>query len=417
MDIFIQIESSPAFLSLALTAFLGIILLLLFRSKHRSSRKLPPGNMGFPLIGETIALGSQPPQKFFDDRVKKFGQVFKTSLLGHPTVVLYGPSANRLVLSNEENLVQLAWPSSMMKLVGQDSLLTKTGEDHRTMRSVISHFLGPQALQNYMPTMNLEIQHHINQKWKGNDEVKVLPLIRGFVFSIAASLFFPISDEHQQERLHHLLQTVLRGSFSIPLDFPGTLFRKALEARLELDEILSSVIKRRRRDQHSGKASSNQDLLLSLLSFKDERGNPLIDNEILDNFSTILHGSFDTTTSSITMILKLMSSNPECYEKVLWTPYSTHTKEEYFNEPEKFRPSRFEEESRQVAPYTFLPFAAGLRTCPGWEFSKTETSLFIHHFVKTFNNYIPVDPNEKISANPLPPLPVNGFSIKKFPRS
>ncbi|KAH9298997.1 hypothetical protein KI387_030679, partial [Taxus chinensis] len=103
--------------------------------------------------------------------------------------------------------------------------------------------------------------------------------------------------------------------------------------------------------------------------------------------------------------------------RVLWTPYTTHTKEEYFNEPDKFRPSRFEEEGRQVAPYTFLPFAAGLRTCPGWEFSKTETLLFIHHFVKTFKSYIPVNPNEKISANPLPPLPVNGFSIKLFPRS
>ncbi|GLJ34487.1 hypothetical protein SUGI_0693620 [Cryptomeria japonica] len=47
--------------------------------------------------------------------------------------------------------------------------------------------------------------------------------------------------------------------------------------------------------------------------------------------------------------------------KILWTVYSTHTKEEYFSEPDKFRPSRFEEGSSNVAPYTYLPFAAGQR--------------------------------------------------------
>ncbi|KAH9299031.1 hypothetical protein KI387_030713, partial [Taxus chinensis] len=103
--------------------------------------------------------------------------------------------------------------------------------------------------------------------------------------------------------------------------------------------------------------------------------------------------------------------------RILWTPYTTHMKDEHFDEPHKFKPSRFEEEVSLLAPYIYIPFGAGLRTCPGWEFSKTEMLLFLHHFVKTFRSYIPIDPNEKISENPLPPIPVNGFSIKLFPRS
>lgn len=92
-------------------------------------------------------------------------------------------------------------------------------------------------------------------------------------------------------------------------------------------------------------------------------------------------------------------------------------KEEYFSEPDKFMPSRFDDEGKNVTPYTFLPFSAGLRVCAGWEFSKTEGLLFVHHFVKTFSSYKPIDPNEKVSGDPFPPLPVNGFPIKLFPRS
>ncbi|KAH9314492.1 hypothetical protein KI387_023119, partial [Taxus chinensis] len=422
----IQMESSPAILSLTLSAIVEIILVLFFRYKPQSSSKLSPGKLGFPLIGETIqflrALRSEQPTKFFDDRVKKLGLVFKTSLIGHPTVVFCGPAGNRLILSNENKLVRIAWPNSMMKVMGQDSHLGKTGEEHRIVRAAMARFLGPQALQKYMPKMSTKIQHHIDEKWKGKDEVKVLPLTRGLVFSIATSLFFDINDEQQLDRLHNLLDTISMGCVSVPLDIPGTRFRKAIEARSKLDELLSGLIKTRRSDLRSGMASSNQDLLSVFLTFKDERGNPLTDKEILDNFSLLLHASYDTTVSPMTVIFKLLSSSPECYEKViqeqlailgnkkegeeiswkdlkdmkytwqviqetvrmfppvfgtfreaitdihydgytipkgwriLWTTYSTHYKEEYFNEPHKFRPSRFKEEGKHVAPYTFLPF-------------------------------------------------------------
>ncbi|KAH9296897.1 hypothetical protein KI387_028579 [Taxus chinensis] len=484
---FIQFQSSPAVLSLSLiTTILGVLLLWFFLHKNGSSVTLPPGNLGFPFIGETIpflrALRSETPQTFFDERVKKFGVVFKTRIVGHPTVVLCGPEGNRFLLSNEDKLVQASLPNSSQKLIGKYSILSKRGEEHRILRAALARFLRPQALQGYVAKMSSEIQHHIKQKWKGNDEVKVLPLIRTLIFNIASSLFFGINDEHQQEQLHHFLEAIVLGSLSVPLDFPGTRFRKALDARSKLDEILSSLMESRRRDLRLGTASENQDLLSVLLTFKDERGNPLTDKEILDNFSFMLHASYDTTVSPTVLMLKLLFSSPDYYEKlvqeqlgivgnkkegeeiswndlkamkytwqvvqetmrmlppvfgsyrkaitdihydgytipkgwnIFWSPYTTHGKEEYFNEAEKFMPSRFEE-GKYVAPYTFLPFGAGLRVCPGWEFAKTEILLFVHHFVTTFSSYIPIDPKEKISGDPFPPLPTNGFSVKLFTRS
>ncbi|GLJ43490.1 hypothetical protein SUGI_0904240 [Cryptomeria japonica] len=101
----------------------------------------------------------------------------------------------------------------------------------------------------------------------------------------------------------------------------------------------------------------------------------------------------------------------------IWTVYSTHMKEEYFNEPAKFKPSRFQEEGMHVAPYTFLPFAAGHRVCPGWEFAKIKILLFVHHFVRTFRDYSAIDPDEKVLTDPIVALPANGFALKLFPRT
>ncbi|GLJ43136.1 hypothetical protein SUGI_0895310 [Cryptomeria japonica] len=474
-------------LVVTVSAILGILLLSLNLWKPKSSLKIPPGKLGFPVIGETVqflqALRSGTPQLFFDERVKKFGDVFKTSLLGHPTIVVYGPAGNRLVLSNEDKLVHISWPKSFMKLVGEESMGNKRGEDHLRLRAALARFLGPQALKSYMSKMSVEIQRHITERWMGKSQVKMLPLVKELMFSVAASLFFDISDDSERTRIRHLLDTIVAGCLSIPLDFPGTRFRRALEAHSIMDRILSSLIDKKRIElQGTGRATSHQDLLSVLITYKDERGNPLTDKEIIDNFNSLLHASYDTTVSALTLLFKLLSSNPDCYEevvqeqmaivtnkkdgeeiswedlkdmkytwqalqetlrmnpplfgsfreaitdidykgytipkgwKILWTVYSTHRKEEYFSEPEKFRPSRFQEGSSHMAPYTFLPFAAGQRGCPGWEFSKQEVLLFVHHFVKSFSGFTAIDPAEKITADPLIALPSNGFDIRLFPR-
>jgi len=301
----------------------GIIILLLLHLKNRSSNELPPGNLGLPFLGETLeflwALRENKGQQFFDYRQKMFGDVYKTSLTGHTTIILCGPSGNQLLLSNEDKLVVLSWPSSFMKLVGQDSLGGKFGDQHRIVRAALTSFFNPSALQNYIAKISSEIECHIDERWKQREQVKVLPLVRELIFSNICSLFFNLDNKHLQERLRTLLETIMVGSLSLPINFPGTPFNTAVKARLELDEILSSLIDKRRNDLSSGKASPNQDLLSVLLTFKDESGNPLAEREIIDNFSVLFHAGHETTISLLSVMLFFLLIYMQSFMKfMLW---------------------------------------------------------------------------------------------------
>eukprot|EP01018_Ginkgo_biloba_P010815 Gb_06028 [translate_table: standard] len=446
--------------------------------------KLPPGSLGLPVLGETLqliwALKSNKPEEFFDERVKKFGNVFKTSLFGEPAVVVTGPSGNRLVLSNENKLVVGSFPKLFLRLVGFDSLMGRSGAEYRGLRAALMTFFSPDALQNHVRKISSKIQEHFNEKWKVREEINLLSMVKQLNSYAICSLFFSVEDEHIQEQLLEIVEDIVLGS--LPIDFPGTRYRRALQARKKLDIIISPMVEERRKDLQKGSVSSDKDLLSLLLTVKNDNGNLLTEREILDNISMLLHGGLDTTASAITLMLKLLSSNKACYDqlvkeqlqilsskkegevatcqdtkkmkytwqvlqetlrmfppgygtfrraivdieyngytipkgwKLLWSVHSTQRNEVYFKEPREFRPSRFEVEDA-AAPYTFLPFGGGTRVCAGWGLAKLKVQLFMYYFVKTFSDYVPIDPAEKISFDPLLPLPVNGFPIKLFPRS
>ncbi|KAL3625228.1 hypothetical protein CASFOL_030682 [Castilleja foliolosa] len=97
--------------------------------------------------------------------------------------------------------------------------------------------------------------------------------------------------------------------------------------------------------------------------------------------------------------------------KLYWSANSTHKNAEYFPEPQKFDPSRFE--GSGPGPYTFVPFGGGPRMCPGKEYARLEILVFMHHLVKRFK-WEKVIPDEKIVVDPMP-FPAKGLPVRLYP--
>ncbi|WP_366557639.1 hypothetical protein [Okeania sp. SIO1I7] len=65
------------------------------KKTEENTHPLPPGSFGLPLIGETIDFIRD--SNFADRREQKYGTIFKTHILGRPTIVMIGPEANRFI--------------------------------------------------------------------------------------------------------------------------------------------------------------------------------------------------------------------------------------------------------------------------------------------------------------------------------
>ncbi|KAL0283198.1 UNVERIFIED_CONTAM: Abscisic acid 8'-hydroxylase 3 [Sesamum radiatum] len=77
--------------------------------------------MGWPSIGETLQLYSQHPNVFLSTRHKRYGEIFKTHILGCPCVMLASPEAARFVLVTQAHLFK-PYPRSKENLIGPSAL-------------------------------------------------------------------------------------------------------------------------------------------------------------------------------------------------------------------------------------------------------------------------------------------------------
>ncbi|EEF39448.1 beta-amyrin 28-monooxygenase [Ricinus communis] len=452
--------------------------------KHKSQYNypsLPPGKPGLPFVGESLEFLSSGwkghPEKFVFDRTSKYSsEIFKTNLLGQPAAVFCGASANKFLFSNENKLVQAWWPDSVNKIF-PSSLQTSSKEEAIKMRKLLPQFMKPEALQRYIGIMDTIAQRHFASGWEKKNEVVVFPLAKNYTFWLACRLFVSLEDPDHIAKFADPFQELASGIISVPIDLPGTPFRRAIKASNFIRKELISIIKQRKIDLAEGKASGTQDILSHMLLTSDEDGKFMNEMDIADKILGLLIGGHDTASAACTFIIKYLAELPQIYDavykeqmeiakskgegellnwediqkmkyswnvacevmrvapplqgafreaindfifngfyipkgwKLYWSANSTHKSATYFEEPEKFDPSRFE--GKGPAPYTFVPFGGGPRMCPGKEYARLEILVFMHNLVKRFN-FQKIIPDENIIVNPLP-IPAKGLPVRLLP--
>ncbi len=72
-------------------------------------------------------------------------------------------------------------------------------------------------------------------------------------------------------------------------------------------------------------------------------------------------------------------------DKIVLSSYVVHHSARYWDDPEKFDPSRFSPENmKKRAPYSYLPFSAGKRACIGGALSIVENTLALTQLLRRF---------------------------------
>ncbi|WVZ07288.1 hypothetical protein V8G54_020634 [Vigna mungo] len=295
---------------------------LFYRHKAQSSvSNLPPGNMGFPVVGESIEFISLwwkgNPEKFIYERMAKYSsKVFKTSIFGQNTVMACGAACNKFLFSNENKLVMFWWPDNVNKIFPSTLESNSSGEGKK-LRNMLPRFLSAQGLQSYIGIMDYVAQNHFALDWENNTSVTVLPLAKRYTFWVACRLFIDVDDPILAENLFESFNRIAPGIMSMPIDLPGTPFNKAIKASKFIKEKLLKIIRQRKKELANGTVSQTKDILSHMLSSCDENGQYMTEQDIADKMIALLLGGHDTASSVCTFIVKYLAEiPPNIYENV-----------------------------------------------------------------------------------------------------
>ncbi|XP_056689444.1 abscisic acid 8'-hydroxylase 2 isoform X2 [Spinacia oleracea] len=421
--------NNPFLISLVLFLFSLVILITLsqllcyFYPKHKRLQ-LPPGSMGWPYLGETLKLYTENPNSFFSNRQKRYGDIFKTHILGCPCVMISSPEAAKIVLVTKAHLFKPTYPPSKEKMIGPEALFFHQGDYHSKLKKLVQ--------SSFLPcTLKASVSD-----------------IENIVLN-----FLPTWENNTINTLHEMKK-----------------------ARKLLNETLRKLIARRRKNNNIDGGLLG--VLLGSREQKTGKNNELSDSQIADNVIGVIFAAHDTTASVLTWLLKYLHDNHHLLQavtkeqggikqrlieanrgltwedtrnmpltsrviqetlrtasilsftfreavhdvefegylipkgwKVLPLFRSIHHCAEFFPHPEKFDPSRFEVPPR---PNTYMPFGNGVHSCPGSELAKLEMLIFLHHLTTTYRWEV-VGDEDGIQYGPFP-VPKRGFPIMVHPQ-
>jgi retinoid hydroxylase len=425
---------------------------------------LPPGEFGLPILGETLSFFRDA--QFAQKRHQKYGAIFKTRLLGSPTIFMRGVEANRFVLTHENQFFVVNWPPSTKALLGSLSLALQTGDVHQKRRKLLAQAFLPRALSSYITAMESITDRYL-QQWQQQEELTWYPQLQRYTFDVACKLLMGL-DAGFETRLGQEFEVWCEGLFSIPLNLPWTRFGKAKRSRDRLLKEIEKYIVQRQQQILSHTESSN-DALSLLIQAEDEDGTKLSLEELKDQILLLLFAGHETLTSAIASFCLLVTQHPAVltalraeqqqfpadqpltleqlkqmtyleqvlrevmrlippvgggFRKVitacdyggyqipkdwavLYQISPTHNDAALYPQPDRFEPDRFSPEQLQAQSsdrqkYGYLPFGGGIRECLGKEFARLEMKLFAAHLVRGYGWELLPDQDLELVAVPTP---------------
>nr|POE86689.1 beta-amyrin 28-oxidase [Quercus suber] len=180
-------------------------------------------------------------------------------MFGENMVVFCGASGHKFLFSNEKKCVVTWWPRFVDKVALFPEFVENfVPEDSIKVRRAIVQYLKPEALQYFIPIMDSMAKEHLEADWSPNKQVKVFPLTMKYKFSLACRLFLSVTDPNHVARLSDIFALIIN----------------------------------------------------------DENGRFMDDMLNATNIMALIIGGHETTTTTITFVMKYLAENPHVYSEV-----------------------------------------------------------------------------------------------------
>ena len=377
--------------------------------------------------------------------------------------------AEYVLVKNQKNYTKSKIQTEdLTKYVGQ-GLLTSEGEHWKKQRKLIQPAFHKSYLENLLGSVRSAILSEY-KKIEVDKSMDIFPLFNDLAFqTVVKSLFSSAANPEQIQRLQFITESAqkmlvreLRQPYLIWWFRMTGIIKKHTDLTDEARKILKTIVNERR-----ASAEKFDDLLNMLLEARYDDGNFMDEEQLIDEILILFTAGHETTSNALTFTSQLLAKNPEWQEKIyaeqlklgenpdlmstvtqskvcqqvleeamrlyppayfidrlniepdefngmqfgkgsnfLFSVHEIHRHPDLWEDPDQFKPERFDEGSRKFSSYYF-PFGAGPRKCIGNNFAMFEMIIAITEIIKTYKIYAEFD---EIGITPLITLkPKNAF--------
>lgn len=453
-------KSNPSILELARVMKAG---------KKSDPARRPPGPPGTPVMGVMREFNSdqlgfiERAQREYGDIVWMRFLYVPALFLYHPDQIEY------VLATNPKNFKKsMSLRSNFFQTLVGNGLLTSEGEEWKRQRRLSSPAFHRHRISAYADTM-VDYTKRLYSSWQTGQELDMHREMMRLTLEIVVRCLFraDVSNDvdHIGQTLKELVkpfasQATLKWILNNRLPTPEHLRFHRLARRI--DDVVYRIIAERRA---SGKDEG--DLLSMLLAMRDEDGSQMTDQQLRDEVMTLFLAGHETTALTLAWSWYLLGTNPDAEKRFheeldqvlgvrspemsdlqqlkfteqivkesmrLYPPayglgreaindceiggypvpsgtqvfmfqWVTQRDDRFFDQAEKFKPSRWTKEFEEQLPkYAYFPFGGGPRACIGASFAMMEMMLVLATIGQRFRlQVVPEHPVEIYPAMSLRP--------------
>lgn len=405
---------------------------------------VPPSARALPLLLHLTKFVRNPlralPRAVYEQPIVTYGR--KKPLATWVT----GPDLiEHILIKRSDVFVKTRLDKRVLRPLIGTGILTADGDEWRWQRKLASPLFRPGDAMTYVPQM-VEAANEQVARWqtKGAHTANIEAGMTDTTFAVLARTILVGINEQQaadiQRTGHTFIQSIMWSVASALLLLPETWWhpgrKRMLAAAAEARRIVQKLIDMRRADGIEG-----DDLIARMLKARNpDTGEPMTDDQLVDNLGTFLLAGHETTAKALTWTLYLIARSPEWQNRVrqevrtvtggeaitaehvaklhitqrvlkeamrLYPPvpamtrvnrepaeiagiafpdpalivipiYAVHRHKALWDNPDKFDPDRFlPEREAQMKRTQFMPFGAGPRVCIGAAFAMVEATVVL----------------------------------------
>nr|CBY78889.1 KAO protein [Aegilops tauschii] len=282
--------------------------------------RLPPGDMGWPLVGGMwaflCAFKSGRPDSFIDSFARRFGRagLYRAFMFSSPTIMVTTPDACKQVLMDDDTFVT-GWPKATVALIGPKSFINMGYDEHRRLRKLTAAPInGFDALTSYLAFIDHTVVTTLRGWADRGSDFEFLTELRRMTFRIIVQIFMGGADERTAAELESTYTELDYGMRAMAIDLPGFAYHKAVRARRRLVAALQRVLDERRA-RGCSKTAAPVDMMDRLIAAGDEGGRRLQDDEIIDVLVMYLNAGHESSGHITMWATVFLQENPDILAK------------------------------------------------------------------------------------------------------